>query len=105
MYALVVRFDLTPAGVDGFDRLVAETLPLIVAHEPGTLLYATHTVTGEPTARVFYEVYADRAAFEAHEREDHVARFLAERQRYLAGPVRVEFVTPGLAMGLPAGQR
>jgi quinol monooxygenase YgiN len=105
MFALVVRFDLTPEGVGGFDRLVHETVPLIAAREPGTWVYATHSVEGEPLARVFYEVYANRVAFDAHEEQEHVKRFLGAREQYLAGPVRVEFVTPGVATGLPNGAR
>ncbi len=105
MFALVVRFDLAPDGAASFDRLVAETVPLILAREPGTLLYVTHSVEGAPLARVFYEVYADRAAFDAHEDQVHVKRFLAERGQYLSAPARVEFVTPGPAKGLPAGTR
>ncbi len=92
MFGLVVRFDLRPDSVDEFDRLVAETAPLIASSEPGTLVYATHQVDGEPDARVFYELYRDRDAFEEHERQEHVRRFLAKREMYLAGPPRVEFL-------------
>ncbi|AEH10124.1 putative quinol monooxygenase [Candidatus Protofrankia datiscae] len=105
MFALVVRFDLTSDGADGFDRLVAETVPLILTRESGTLLYVTHIVEGAPLARIFYEVYADRAAFDAHEEQAHVKRFLAEREQYLSAPARVEFVVPGPAKGVPAGAR
>ncbi|MET7751709.1 antibiotic biosynthesis monooxygenase, partial [Micromonospora sp. NPDC005367] len=94
MFALVVRFDLKDEdAAAGFDRLAAETLPGIQQDEPGTLVYATHRVEGEPLARVFYEVYRDRAAFDAHERQPHTLRFLSEREQYLSG-VRVEFLDP-----------
>ncbi|RKN14091.1 antibiotic biosynthesis monooxygenase [Micromonospora musae] len=94
MFALVVRFDLKDEdAAAGFDRLAAETLPGIQQDEPGTLVYATHRVEGEPLARVFYEVYRDRAAFDAHERQPHTLRFLSEREQYLSG-VRVEFLEP-----------
>jgi quinol monooxygenase YgiN len=33
---------------------------------------------------VFYELYRDRQAFEAHERQEHVRRFLKGREQYLA---------------------
>ncbi|MGC5306044.1 putative quinol monooxygenase [Micromonospora zamorensis] len=94
MFALVVRFDLKDEDAAvGFDRLTAETLPGIQDLEPGTLVYATHRVEGEPLARVFYEVYRDRAAFDEHERQPHTLRALAEREQYLSG-VRVEFLEP-----------
>lgn len=59
MFALVVRFDLLPGTEDEFDWL-AETGAGIRAEEPGTLLYLCHTVPGEPSARVFYELLRSR---------------------------------------------
>ncbi|SQE00675.1 Antibiotic biosynthesis monooxygenase [Parafrankia sp. Ea1.12] len=103
MFGLVVRFNLLPGAAGRFDRLVAETLPLIVSSEPGTLVYATHVVEGEPDARIFYEVYQDRAAFDEHERQEHVRRFLSAREEFLAGPPRVEFLTGVGGKGLPDG--
>jgi quinol monooxygenase YgiN len=100
VFALVVRFDLVDeAAAAGFDRLVAETLPGIRSHEPGTVLYATHRVADAPLARIFYEVYRDRAAFEDHLRQPHVVHFLEEREQYLTG-ARVEFLDPVAAKGL-----
>lgn len=102
MFALVVRFDLQDAAkADGFDRLVAQTVDGITRHEPGTLVYATHTVEGEPLARVFYEVYRDRVAFDEHERQPHTKHFLVERDKYVSA-ARVEFLTPTAAKGLSA---
>ena len=94
MLALVVRFDVPDeAAARAFDALVAEVLPGIRAEEPGTRVYATHAVQGEPLARVFYEVYDDPAALEAHEARPGTARFL-ERVRELVSAVRVELLTP-----------
>lgn len=101
MFALVVRFDLADAAAaEGFDALVAETAAGIV-EEPGTLVYTVHGVEGDSLARVFYEVYRDRAAFEAHESYEHTRRFLAEREQYLTG-LRVEFLTGTSGKGLPS---
>jgi quinol monooxygenase YgiN len=99
MFALVVRFYLRDQGAaEGFDRLVAETAPLIKSEEPGTVVYLVHGVKDAPLSRVFYELYADRAAFDAHEGQPHVKRFLAEREQYLTG-VRVEFLDPPTGKG------
>lgn len=78
-FGLVVRFTLRPGAEPAFDALVAETAAGIRAEEPGTLLYACHAVPGQPRQRIFYELYRDRAAFEAHEQTPHTRRFLAER--------------------------
>jgi len=52
-----------------------------------------HTVEDAPLSRVFYECYADRAAFQSHEAQPHTRHFLAEAQQVLAAS-RVEFLTP-----------
>ena len=93
MYALVVRFQVRPDRVDEFDALVAETRREISAHEPGTLEYAVYAVDDDPDARVFVEVYADEAAFLAHEQQPHTRRFLKDREPLLAS-VRVERLRP-----------
>jgi quinol monooxygenase YgiN len=93
MFGLSVRFTCRDAeSAAGFDRLVAETVPKIRDHEPGTLVYAVHTVDGQPLQRIFYELYRDRAAFDAHEEQPHTRRFLAEREKFLAS-VDVDFLS------------
>lgn len=91
--ALVVRFTLRPGSAEAFDRLAAETLDGIRAHEPGTLLYVCHQVEGQPDQRVFYELYRDQEAFQAHETQPHVRQFLADREQYLTA-TEVDFLAP-----------
>ncbi|MDH6116358.1 putative quinol monooxygenase [Kitasatospora sp. GAS204B] len=91
-FGLVVRFELRgQEAAAGFDELVARTIPGIKEHEAGTLAYVVHSVPEEPHVRVFYELYADRAAFDAHERQPHTMAFLAEREQYLSA-VQVTFL-------------
>lgn len=92
MFALVVRFDLRPDVEADFDRLVEATTERIRAEEPGTLLYLCHTVKEEPSVRIFYELYRDHEAFQAHEIAPHVRDFHARRKPMMAGPERVEFL-------------
>lgn len=102
MFTIVVRFDLIDAeAAAGFDALLAQTLPLISEREPGTLVYATHRVEDEPLARVFYEVYLDRAAHATHEAAPHTARFLGELSHYVASS-RVEFLDSPVGKGVPS---
>lgn len=91
-FGLVVRFSLRDQeAATAFDQLCARTLTGIKAHEPETLTYVSHVPEGDPLVRVFYELYADRAAFEAHEAQPHTRRFLAEREQHLTG-VEVTFL-------------
>ena len=95
VFVLIVRFDCRDeASAHRFDELTAEVVREITEKEPGTLVYATHRVADEPLARVFHEVYRDRAAFQAHETAEHVRRFHARKDPLLAG-TRVEFLEPG----------
>jgi quinol monooxygenase YgiN len=85
MFGLCVRFTCKDqASAEAYDRLVAETVEGIKANEPGTIVYASHTVEGQPLQRVFYELYRDKTAFEAHEASPHTRRYLDERDQYLA---------------------
>lgn len=82
-YALTVRFTLRDAAAaQQFDDLVARTAEGIRT-EAGTLVYAVHVPVDEPLVRVFYELYADRDAFQAHEEQAHTKRFLAARDEFL----------------------
>jgi quinol monooxygenase YgiN len=93
MFGLCVRFTCKDqASAEAYDQLVAETVAAIKADEPGTLVYATHTVEGAPLQRVFYELYRDRAAFEAHEASPATRHYLAQRDQYLAS-TEVDWLT------------
>jgi quinol monooxygenase YgiN len=87
-----------PTGSAAQQSIVSTTVAEIRQHEPGTLLYGVHTVDGEP-ARVFYELYRDEAAFQAHESQPHVRYFLGERDRLLERVV-VDRVAPTVYAGL-----
>jgi quinol monooxygenase YgiN len=99
MFGLSVRFTCKdPGSAQEFDKLVAETVTQIRQHEPGTLVYAVHTVEGQPLQRIFYELYRDRAAFDAHEEQPHTRRMLAGRKQFLAS-VEVDFLTLQVGKG------
>ncbi|MDH6125951.1 antibiotic biosynthesis monooxygenase [Kitasatospora sp. GP82] len=92
-FALVVRFTLRDEeAATAFDRLTEQTIQQISANEPGTLTYVSHIPDGEPLVRVFYELYAGRAAFDAHEAQSHTRYFLQHREQYLTN-VDVTFMT------------
>jgi quinol monooxygenase YgiN len=97
----IARYDLLDGvPAERFDQLTAEMVAQIATHEPGTLIYVTHRVNAEPLSRLFYEVYADEAAFQVHEQAQHVIDFHARKQPLLAGDPRVQFLTSGPGKGL-----
>lgn len=91
---LVVRFELLDGHEETFDALTAETVATIRTSEPGTLVYLAHTERESTGVRVFYELYRDEAAFQAHEESEHVRRFLAERKQHPRRDPEVWWVAP-----------
>lgn len=79
----IVIFTLREGAARPFDRLAEMAVEAIHEREPGTLLYACHTVADAPQQRIFYELYRDREAMQEHERQPHVRRFIAEREEYV----------------------
>jgi quinol monooxygenase YgiN len=98
-FGLVVRFTLRPGSETAFDTLTTETVTEVRQHEPGTVLYLCHEVAGAPSERIFYELYRDRDAFDAHEEQPHVRRFLAERDQHLTR-TDVDFLAPTVLAGI-----
>ena len=93
MFGLCVRFTCKDeTSAKEYDRLVAETIEAIKVHEPGTLVYASHLVDGQPLQRIFYELYRDEVAFHAHEAAPHTRRYLDERDQNLAS-TEVDWLT------------
>lgn len=93
MFGLMVRFTCKDeATAETFDQLVGETIEKIRDGEPGTLVYASHRVDGQPLQRIFYELYRDRAAFDTHEEQEHTRRFLSAREELLSS-VEVDWLT------------
>jgi quinol monooxygenase YgiN len=63
-----------------FDRLAERAAEGVRETEPDTLVYVIHVVPKAPMQRIIYEIYRDRSAFESHERQPHVQRFVADRR-------------------------
>lgn len=99
-FGLVVKFTVKAGHEEAFDKLVSDTLPGVRDREPGTLIYTCHQVRDAPSERLFYELYRDEEAFDAHGQQPHVRRFLAEREQHL-DRVEVDFLTLADGKGLP----
>jgi quinol monooxygenase YgiN len=80
LYGLITIYTLIDERVDEFDRLVERAAGEVRAQEPDTLVYIVHVVPKAPLQRIFYEIYRDRSAFEHHERQPYIERFVAERR-------------------------
>ena len=79
-YGRILIFTLLDDQVADFDRLAEQTAEEIRIGEPDTLVYVIHLVPNAPMQRIFYEIYRDRAAFDSHEAQPYMQRFVAERR-------------------------
>jgi quinol monooxygenase YgiN len=78
---LKVKADKTAAFEDEARKMIAH----VQANEPGTQTYICHRSTADPTTYVFYEVYADQAAFAAHGGSPAMQAFFAAMRGIVDG--------------------
>jgi quinol monooxygenase YgiN len=88
-YAIVAEVRAKPGKADA---LRAATLPLVVdvRREPNNLLYFLHEDREVPGRFVFYEIFASKADFEAHNATPHVQAWFAKLPELADGEVTVE---------------
>jgi quinol monooxygenase YgiN len=79
-YGRILIFTLLDDRVAEFDRLAEEAAEQVRTAEPDTLVYVIHLVPNAPMQRIFYEIYRDRAAFDSHESQSYMQRFVTERR-------------------------
>lgn len=87
-YAVVAEVRAKP----GQEKALREaTLPLVakVRGEPNNLVYFLHEDRGTPGRFVFYEVFASKADFEAHNATSHVQAWFRRLPELAQGGVQV----------------
>ena len=83
LFGQIAIYTLLEERVDDFDRLTKEVVRKVRGQEPDTLVYIVHAVPSAPMQRILYEVYRDRAAYEAHKRQPYAIAFEADRRPYV----------------------
>lgn len=76
-YAVVVTFDIHPQDWDAFLPLMKKNAATSLNIEAQCLRFDVCTDEEHPHQVFLYEVYADRAAFEAHMKTSHFSAFNA----------------------------
>jgi quinol monooxygenase YgiN len=101
MIAYVVRMRARPGRRDELLAALQELVDAATAGEPGTLVYAFHTVEGDPDSVLSYELFADDEALATHRDGPSVTRMLP-----VIGPLVADTEawrgTPVTGKGLPA---
>jgi quinol monooxygenase YgiN len=75
MYVVIVDFRIKPERLAAFMPLMLENARLSRETEPGCQIFDVCVDPKEKTSVFLYEVYDDRAAFDAHLATAHFKRF------------------------------
>jgi quinol monooxygenase YgiN len=86
---IVVAEMKAKAGLEAELRRRAVALVEPTRREAGCLQYHLHECDAEPGRFLFYEIWASRAAWEAHLRQPRLVEFLGRASEWLAEPARV----------------
>lgn len=89
-YGHITVYTLRDGQEEAFDRLAEAAVRAVQELEPDTLIYACHTTKHAPQQRVFYQLYRDRKAYQEHERQPHIQRFLTEGRPYVRATKVIE---------------
>lgn len=74
-FVVIAEFQVKPGMMPVFLAAAQDDARHSVADEPGCRQFDVIRTEGEDDTVVFYEVYDDRAAFDAHLATPHLARF------------------------------
>ncbi len=84
-YVILAEFDVPAEHTEAFLALVRENAMASVRDEPGCRRFDVLRPENGSERIALYEIYQDRAAFEAHVRTPHFARFDAATKPLVAG--------------------
>ncbi len=85
MYVVTVEFDVHAQHLAAFVPLMRENARASRAREPGCRQFDVCTDPARPNCVFLYEIYADRAAFDAHLASPHFRHFDAAVRDMVAG--------------------
>jgi quinol monooxygenase YgiN len=89
---VVARLRAAKGKGDALAALLVEQAAVVLKAEPGCVVYRVHRSTRDPELFLFYETYADDAAFELHRNAPHLAAFRERREKegLTDGPAEVD---------------
>ena len=76
-FVIVVDFKIQPGEMTAFRRLIDDNAKASVREEPGCRRFDVLANRKEADHILLYEIYDDRAAFDAHLKTSHFAAFSA----------------------------
>ena len=85
MYVVTVEFDVRAEMAPAFRAAMIANATASRRDEPGCRQFDVCADPAEPASIFLYELYDDRAAFDAHLASDHFRRFDEETRDWIAG--------------------
>ena len=82
---VIAKLKVKPGCEAQFETAAREMIAAARAAEPGTINYILHKNLRDATEFVYYEVYQDQAALDAHGKTDHMRAFGGKIGPLLAG--------------------
>lgn len=92
-YVVTVTFRIVPGQMGAFMPLMRDNAQTSVRDEPECLRFDVCTDTGQPDTVFLYEIYTDRAAFDAHLGTPHFKGFDAAAADMIAHKAIATFDT------------
>jgi len=83
-FVLVVNLEIKPGEVDRFMAMALENAKASRETEPGCRQFDVLVDPNDRAKVMFYEVYADEAAFQAHQQTAHFKSYFDKALGYLA---------------------
>ena len=92
VFTVVAKIRAAKGKGGAMAAFLAEQAAVVLKAEKGCLEYRVHRSTKDPDLFLFYETYADEAAFDVHLNSLHVAEFRQRREKegLVEGAVEVD---------------
>jgi (4S)-4-hydroxy-5-phosphonooxypentane-2,3-dione isomerase len=90
-FVILVDFRLKPGAMAAFRRLIDDNARASCRDEPGCRRFDVLETTKDADRILLYEIYDDRAAFDAHMKTSHFARFNEASSKLVADKTVTEW--------------
>jgi autoinducer 2-degrading protein len=93
MLVVLVEVSVKPQMLGEFERAILVNADNALAHEPGCVRFDVSQSEDDPGRWLFYEVYKDAAAFEAHRASPHFAAYQEVAEKALLAKTLTRYTT------------
>jgi quinol monooxygenase YgiN len=90
---LIAKIKAKQGSEGQLEEAFHDMIKKVRAAEPGCQAYILHRSNDDPTQFVWYETYADQAAFDNHRKTDHMKEMGTRIQGLLEGRPQIELLT------------